>query len=298
MINYIPKGIAKTKNASMSEMEAGKYAPLLKFTKYIGAGFSTNSRFIIRLLESNANTIKTSEIYITTGENYDTPSRPIVNCINLIPSEVGYIMNEFEDHYILYVRPSKNGACISAQVLFCENISFIESYNFESFTVEPDSLDNTVEPVNGYFTLSPRGPRGIRRTGNSNGYYKIATLFARWDTLGCTYAFSICGVQNGDFDSFIAGTVYIKVRNIKADYLNVTIKTGGTTENFTNDLINIIAVPVSSDKVEIYIHLLRSWNAVQIKDEFWEYDDRDTFVRVFEPIFYETISTDNQTTLF
>ena len=298
MINYIPKGIARTKNISASDVEAGKYGPLLKFTKYIGAGFSSSSRFIIRLLEINANSIRTSEIYITTGENYNTPSAPIVNCINLIPSEVGYILNEFEDHYILYVRPSKLGGYISAQVLFCENISFIESYNFEPFIVEHDSLDNVVEPVNGYFTLTPSGPRGIKKTGTSKGYYKIATLFARWNTLGCTYAFSICNTQNGDIGSFIGGTVYIKARHTNDDYLTVTIKTGGTTENFTNDKINIIAVPVSSDKVEIYIHSLKDWNAVQIKDDFWEYDNNATYVRVFEPIFYETISTDNQTTLF
>lgn len=295
MINYIPKGIAKTNNASVSDIEAGNYAPLLKFTKYTGASFSSNSCFIIRLLETNSNIIRTSEIYITTGENYKTPSDPIVHCINLIPSEVEYIMNEFEDHYILYVRPFSSGSYISAQVLFCENISFVESYNFESFTVEPNSFDNIIEPANGYFTLAPKG---IRKTGTSAGYYKIATLSALWNTKGCTYAFSICGLQNGDTSSFIAGTVYIKARNNGSDYLRMTIKTGGTTENFTSDRINIIAVPVSSDKVEIYIHSLESWDAVQIKDEFWEYDNNATYVRVFEPIFYETISTDNQTTLF
>lgn len=295
MINCIPTGIARTKNASISDIEAGKYAPILKFTKYTGASFGSNSRFIIRLLESNSDIIRTSEIYITTGENYKTPSAPIVHCINLIPSEVEYVMNEFEDHYVLYVRPFSSGSYISAQVLFCENISFVESYHFESFTVEPNSFDNIIEPTNGYFTLTPKG---VRNTGTSKGYYKIATLSALWDTKGCTYAFSICGLQNGDTGHLVAGTVYIKARNNKSDYLRVTIKTGGTTENFTNDRINIIAVPVSSDKVEIYIHSLKDWNAFQIKDDFWEYDNNATYVRVFEPIFYETISTNNQTTLF
>lgn len=295
MINYIPKGIARTKNASASDIEAGKYAPILKFTKYTGASFSSNSRFIIRLLETNSDIIRTSEIYITTGENYKTPSAPIVHCINLIPSEVEYVMKEFEDHYILYVRPFSSGNYISAQVLFCENISFVEPYHFESFTVEPDSFDNIVEPTNGYFALTPKG---VRTTGMNKGYYKIATLSALWNTKGCTYAFSICETQNGNTGSFIAGTVYIKARHNNADYLKVTIKTGGTTENFTNDKINIIAVPVSRDKIEIYIHLLKDWNAVQIKDDFWEYDNNATYVRVFDPIFYETITTDNQTTLF
>lgn len=297
MINYIPTGIARTNNSSTSDVEAGKYAPILKFPKYIGAGFNPNSRFIIRLLEFKSSIIRTSEIYITTGESYNTSSAsaPIVNCINLIPSEVKYIMNEFEDYYILYVKSSISGCYISAQVLFCENISFVEPYNFESFTVEPNSFDNIIEPINGYFTLTPRG---IRRTGASKGYYKIATLSARWANQGCTYAFSICGLPNGDTNAIIGGTVYIKARRTDSDYLMMTIKSGGTTENFTNDRINIIAVPVSENEVEIYIHLLKDWNAVQIKDDFWNYDGSDTFVRVFEPIFYETIPTDNQTTLF
>lgn len=294
MVSNMVKSIAQTNIATAAEIESGGYAPLLKFPKYNGASFNKNSRFIFRLLQSNSDLIKTSEIYITTGENYKTPSAPIVHCINMIVPEVEYVLNELDDCYILYVRSSNSGCLVYAQVLFCENVSFVEPYNFEQFSVNPDDLDKPVRTSNGYFSFQPAGTRS---TGTDAGFYKIARMFAGYNTKGCTYAFSLCGKQNGDSE-FIGGTVYVKVRNDNKTYPKVTLKTGGTTEDFNNTTINIIAKRLNDTMVEIYIHQIKNWNALQIKDEFWDYDKINSNIAIIEPEYFETLPSGDEIRLF
>lgn len=293
MISTTLKSIAQTKQSTSSDIASGYYAPLLKFTKYTGVSFHRNSRFLIRLLSVGGAHIRKSEIYIATGENYASPSRPTVKCFNMISPEVEYLLNEHDDCYILYAKTSESGCVVHAQVLFCENISFVETYNFEPFEVDPNTLTKLIPQKIHYFpNLTPN----VRVTNNGIGYYKIATLRAEYNTMGCTYAFSVCENQNGQY-KMVGGDVYIKVRNINTSYPKVNMRLSGATEDFNKTMINIVAVATNSQEVEIYIHQPQAYGSYQIKDEFWNATAKNSKITLNEPLYVDALPPGEQTIL-
>lgn len=293
MISTTLKSIAQTKQSSSSDIASGYYAPLLKFTKYKGVSFHRNSRFLIQLLSVGGAHIRKSEIYITTGENYASPSLPTVKCFNMMNPEVDYILNEYDDCYILYVKTTEVGCVVHAQVLFCENISFVETYNFEPFEVDPNTLTKLIPQKIHYFpNLTPN----VRVTNNGIGYYKIATLRVDHNTVGCTYAFSVCENQNGQY-KMVGGDIYIKVRHINGSYPKVNMRLANSTCDFNRSMINIVAVAINSKEVEIYIHQPQAYGSYQIKDEFWNATANNSKITLNKPLFVETLPLGEQTAL-
>lgn len=265
MISESVKSFSQTVQSGNNDVASGFYAPLLKFTKYTGVSFYRNSRFLIRLLSIGGTRIRTNEIYVATGENYDSPSVAIIRNFNLTTPEVDYFIGEYDDCYILYVKSEASGSVVHAQLIYAENTSFIEPINFEKFDVDKATISEVVPQSNHYYpNLSPN----TTLSPSTAGYFKIATINVSYDALGGTCAFSFC--ENGDGHAImVGGDVYVKVRHYNANYPRVTLRASGTTNDFTQDYINVIAVATNSQTVEIYVHQPKKYVTYQVMNKFW-----------------------------
>lgn len=265
MISESVKSFAQTAQSGNNDIDNAFYAPLLKFTKYTGTSFHRSSRFLIRLLSIGGIHARTNELYVATGENYASPSIAIIRNFNLTTPEVDYFIGEYDDCYVLYVKPEVSGVVIHAQLIYAENSSFIEPINFEKFNVDKSSISKVVPQSKHYY---PKLTPNITLTPSTKGYSKIATIKVSHDTVGSTCAFSFCENANGNA-SVVGGDVYVKVRHYGSDYPRVTLRASGSTTDFKQEYINIIAVATNSQTVEIYLYQPSAYVTYQVMNKFW-----------------------------
>ena len=260
-----------TDNSTTTDIANGYYAPVMKFGKYNTVSIGKKCEFIVDVFELGNTTIMQNRLYIAS---YDNGSVSKLSFYELKNSELNCFIEDTDEYYILYVKPSVYGTSIITQVAFCRNINYAEPI-FEGFTKDVSTVTNPIRPT-GFREISLLNNKTTQNVystkpinSSAEKYIKIGSIYTPNNYQGNTVSIDIEEKQNGN-SNFIAGRVYIKTRGGESSCY-ATIRLGGATEDFRIENINVVGVRPESDssKIDLYLKLEKTYTSFLFKPNIY-----------------------------
>ena len=257
--------------STTTDISNGYYAPVMKFSKFNTVSMGKNSEFIIDIFEVGNTTIMQNRLYIAS---YDNGSVSKLSFYELKNSELNCFIEDTDEYYVLYVKPSVYGTSIITQISFCRNINYAEPV-FGGFTKDVTTVATPIRPT-GFREISllnNKTTQNVYSTNTINSstekYIKIGSIYTPNNYQGNTVSLDIEEKQNGN-SNFIAGRVYIKTRGGE-NSCYATLRLGGSTEDFRIENINVVGVRPESNTsmIDLYLKIEKAYTSFLFKPNIY-----------------------------
>ena len=217
------------------------YAKLLKFAKFQSDDlyFGESSRFIIKISLLANDYSDTCEVYVATGRDYEF-KKNYCTLNYLTKSNIRLFVEETDDSYILYVCSNKYKTRILAQVIYAENISMVDTFNFSSFDYKKEDITNKLEFEHEKLKMATENTFKSTMTVEPNRYVPFAKIKLIGNVPGFNLGLELIQSSNANSE-FSAGKIYIKSK-VQGDDIKFEMEKVYGTDDFNNDNLNIIAV--------------------------------------------------------
>lgn len=251
------------------------YAKLLKFAKFKSDDqyFSESSRFIIKISVTGNDYSDTCEVYIATGRDYEF-KKNYCTLNYLSKSNIKLFVEETDDSYILYVCSNKYKTRILAQVIYAENISMVDVFNFSNFEYRKEDISIIIEFEHEKLKMATENTFKSTMTVEPNKYIPFGKIKLIGEMSGFNVGLELIQSSNANTE-FSAGKIYIKSK-VQNDDIKFEMENVYGTDDFNNDNLNIIAVKTSwENSWTLYLEIKKAYTAYVIKPTIYNIENND-----------------------
>lgn len=274
--------IEKIAITSYNYANSNLYAKLLKFAKFKSDDqyFGESSRFIIKLSVLANDYSDTCEVYVATGRDYEF-KKNYCTLNYLTKSNIKLFVEETDDSYILYVCSNKYKTRILAQVIYAENISMVDTFNYSDFIYKKEDISNILEFEHEKLKMSTENTFKSTMTVEPNRYIPFAKIKLIGEIPGFNVGLELIQSSNANSE-FSAGKIYIKSKVQNSDIKFEMEKVYGT-DDFNNDNLNIIAVKTTwENSWTLYLEIKKAYTAYVIKPTIYNIESNDVEFSIYE----------------
>ena len=258
------------------------YAKLLKFAKFTKDDqyFGESSRFIIKLSVLANDYSDTCEVYVATGRDYEFKKNYCtLNYLN--KSNIRLFVEETDDSYILYVCSNKYKTRILAQVIYAENISMVDTFNFSSFDYRKEDISNIIEFEHEKLKMSTENTFKSTMTVEPNKYIPFAKIKLIGNMSGFNVGMELIQSSNANTE-FSAGKIYIKSK-VQDDNIKFEMEKVYGTDDFNINNLNIIAVKTTwENSWTLYLEIKKAYTGYVIKPTIYNIESNDVEFSIYE----------------
>ena len=258
------------------------YAKLLKFAKFKSNDqyFGESSRFIIKISLLANDYSDTCEVYVATGRDYEfNKNYCTLNYLN--KSNIRLFVEETDDSYILYVCSNKYKTRILAQVIYAENISMVDTFNFSSFDYNKDNIVNKLEFEHEKLKMATPNTFKSTMTVEPNKYVPFAKIKLIGNMAGFNVGMELIQSSNANTE-FSAGKIYIKSK-VQDDNIKFEMEKVYGTDDFNNNNLNIIAVKTTwENSWTLFLEIKKSYTAYIVKPTIYNIESNDVEFSIYE----------------
>lgn len=258
------------------------YAKLLKFAKFKSDDlyFGESSRFIIKLSLIGNEYSDTCEVYVATGRDYEF-KKNYCTLNYLTKSNIKLFIEETDDSYILYVCSNKYKTRILAQVIYAENISMVDTFNYSNFIYKKEDISSILEFEHEKLKMSTENTFKSTMTVEPNRYIPFAKIKLIGELPGFNVGLELIQSSNAN-NEFSAGKIYIKSKVQNSDIKFEMEKVYGTDDFNVNNL-NIIAVKTTwENSWTLYLEIKKSYTAYVVKPTIYNIESNDVEFSIYE----------------
>lgn len=251
------------------------YAKLLKFAKFKSDDqyFGESSRFIIKLSVIANDYSDTCEVYVATGRDYEF-KKNYCTLNYLTKSNIKLFVEETDDSYILYVCSNKYKTRILAQVIYAENISMVDTFNFSSFDYNKDNIVNKLEFEHEKLKMATPNTFKSTMTVEPNKYIPFAKIKLIGNMPGFNVGMELIQSSNANTE-FSAGKIYIKAK-VQDDNIKFEMEKVYGTDDFNINNLNIIAVKTTwENSWTLYLEIKKAYTAYVVKPTIYNIESND-----------------------
>lgn len=251
------------------------YAKLLKFAKFKSDDqyFGESSRFIIKISVTGNDYSDTCEVYIATGRDYEF-KKNYCTLNYLSKSNIKLFVEETDDSYILYVCSNKYKTRILAQVIYAENISMVDVFNFSNFEYRKEDISKIIEFEHEKLKMATENTFKSTMTVEPNKYIPFAKIKLIGNMPGFNVGMELIQSSNANAE-FSAGKIYIKSK-VQDDDIKFEMEKVYGTDDFNNDNLNIIAVKTSwENSWTLYLEIKKAYTAYVVKPTIYNIESND-----------------------
>ena len=258
------------------------YAKLLKFAKFQSDDlyFGESSRFIIKISLLANDYSDTCEVYVATGRDYEF-KKNYCTLNYLTKSNIRLFVEETDDSYILYVCSNKYKTRILAQVIYAENISMVDTFNFSSFDYKKEDITNKLEFEHEKLKMATENTFKSTMTVEPNRYVPFAKIKLIGNVPGFNLGLELIQSSNANSE-FSAGKIYIKSK-VQGDDIKFEMEKVYGTDDFNNDNLNIIAVQTTwENSWTLFLEIKKSYTAYIVKPTIYNIESNDVEFSIYE----------------
>ena len=258
------------------------YAKLLKFAKFQSDDlyFGESSRFIIKISLLSNDYSDTCEVYVATGRDYEF-KKNYCTLNYLTKSNIKLFVEETDDSYILYVCSNKYKTRILVQVIYAENISMVDTFNYSDFIYKKEDISSILEFEHEKLKMSTENTFKSTMTVEPNRYIPFAKIKLIGEMPGFNVGLELIQSSNANSE-FSAGKIYIKSKVQNSDIKFEMEKVYGT-DDFNNDNLNIIAVKTTwENSWTLYLEIKKAYTAYVIKPTIYNIESNDVEFSIYE----------------
>ena len=258
------------------------YGKLLKFAKFKSDDqyFGESSRFIIKLSVIGNDYSDTCEVYVATGHDYEF-NKNYCTLNYLSKSNIKLFMEETDDSYILYVCSNKYKTRILAQVIYAENVSMVDTFNFSNFDHRKEDITNAIEFEHEKLKMTTENTFKSTMTVEPNRYVPFAKIKLIGNMAGFNVGIELIQSSNANTE-FSAGKIYIKSK-VQDDNIKFEMEKVYGTDDFNNDNLNIIAVKTTwENSWTLYLEIKKAYTAYVIKPTIYNIESNDVEFSIYE----------------
>lgn len=258
------------------------YAKLLKFAKFKSDDqyFGESSRFIIKLSLIGNDYSDTCEVYIATGRDYEF-KKNYCTLNYLTKSNIRLFIEETNDSYILYVCSNKYKTRILAQVIYAENISMIDTFNFSSFDCNKDNITNKLEFEHEKLKMSTPNTFKSTMTVEPNTYVPFAKIKLIGNMPGFNAGLELIQSSNANSE-FSAGKIYLKAK-VQNEDIHFEMEKVYGTDDFNTENLNIIAVKTTwENSWTLYLEIKKAYTAYVVRPTIYNIESNDVEFNIYE----------------
>ena len=258
------------------------YAKLLKFAKFKSNDqyFGESSRFIIKISLIANDYSDTCEVYVATGRDYEF-KKNYCTLNYLTKSNIRLFVEETNDSYILYVCSNKYKTRILAQVIYAENISMVDTFNFSNFNHRKEDITNIIEFDHEKLKMATPNTFKSTMTIEPNKYVAFAKIKLIGNMAGFNVGMELIQSSNANSE-FSAGKIYIKAKVQDNDIKFEMEKVYGTDDFNVNNL-NIIAVKTTwENSWTLYLEIKKAYTAYIVKPTIYNIESNDVEFSIYE----------------
>ena len=251
------------------------YAKLLKFAKFKSDDqyFGESSRFIIKLSVIGNDYSDTCEVYVATGRDYEF-KKNYCTLNYLTKSNIRLFMEETDDSYILYVCSNKYKTRVLAQVVYSENISMVDTFNFSTFDYRKEDIQNILEFDHEKLKMATSNTFKSTMTVEPNKYIPFAKIKLIGNMAGFNVGMELIQSSNANTE-FSAGKIYIKSK-VQDDNIKFELEKVYGTDDFNRDNLNIIAVKTTwENSWTLYLEIKKAYTAYVVKPTIYNIESND-----------------------
>ena len=258
------------------------YAKLLKFAKFKSDDqyFGESSRFIIKISLIANDYSDTCEVYVATGHDYEF-KKNYCTLNYLTKSNIRLFMEETDDSYILYVCSNKYKTRILAQVIYAENISMVDTFNFSNFDHRKEDITNVIEFEHEKLKMATPNTFKSTMTIEPNRYIPFAKIKLIGNMAGFNVGMELIQSSNANTE-FSAGKIYIKSK-VQDDNIKFEMEKVYGTDDFNNDNLNIIAVKTTwENSWTLFLEIKKAYTAYIVKPTIYNIETNDVEFSIYE----------------
>ena len=258
------------------------YAKLLKFAKFKSDDqyFGESSRFIIKISLIANDYSDTCEVYVATGHDYEF-KKNYCTLNYLTKSNIRLFMEETDDSYILYVCSNKYKTRILAQVIYAENISMVDTFNFSNFDHRKEDITNVIEFEHEKLKMATPNTFKSTMTVEPNRYIPFAKIKLIGNMAGFNVGMELIQSSNANTE-FSAGKIYIKSK-VQDDNIKFEMEKVYGTDDFNNDNLNIISVKTTwENSWTLFLEIKKAYTAYIVKPTIYNIETNDVEFSIYE----------------
>ena len=258
------------------------YAKLLKFAKFKSDDqyFGESSRFIIKISLIANDYSDTCEVYVATGHDYEF-KKNYCTLNYLTKSNIRLFMEETDDSYILYVCSNKYKTRILAQVIYAENISMVDTFNFSNFDHRKEDITNVIEFEHEKLKMATPNTFKSTMTIEPNRYIPFAKIKLIGNMAGFNVGMELIQSSNANTE-FSAGKIYIKSK-VQDDNIKFEMEKVYGTDDFNNDNLNIISVKTTwENSWTLFLEIKKAYTAYIVKPTIYNIETNDVEFSIYE----------------
>ena len=258
------------------------YAKLLKFAKFKSDDqyFGESSRFIIKLSVIGNDYSDTCEVYVATGRDYEF-NKNYCTLNYLSKSNIKLFMEETDDNYVLYVCSNKYKTRILAQVIYAENVSMVDTFNFSNFDHRKEDITNVIEFEHEKLKMATPNTFKSTMTIEPNRYIPFAKIKLIGNMAGFNVGMELIQSSNANTE-FSAGKIYIKSK-VQDDNIKFEMEKVYGTDDFNNDNLNIISVKTTwENSWTLFLEIKKAYTAYIVKPTIYNIESNDVEFSIYE----------------
>ena len=258
------------------------YAKLLKFAKFKSDDqyFGESSRFIIKISLIANDYSDTCEVYVATGRDYEF-KKNYCTLNYLTKSNIRLFMEETDDSYILYVCSNKYKTRILAQVIYAENISMVDTFNFSNFDHRKEDITNIIEFEHEKLKMATPNTFKSTMTIEPNKYIPFAKIKLIGNMAGFNVGMELIQSSNANTE-FSAGKIYIKSK-VQDDNIKFEMEKVYGTDDFNNNNLNIISVKTTwENSWTLFLEIKKAYTAYIVKPTIYNIESNDVEFSIYE----------------
>ena len=258
------------------------YAKLLKFAKFKSDDqyFGESSRFIIKISLIANDYSDTCEVYVATGHDYEF-KKNYCTLNYLTKSNIRLFMEETDDSYILYVCSNKYKTRILAQVIYAENISMVDTFNFSNFDHRKEDITNVIEFEHEKLKMATPNTFKSTMTIEPNRYIPFAKIKLIGNMAGFNVGMELIQSSNANTE-FSAGKIYIKSK-VQDDNIKFEMEKVYGTDDFNNNNLNIISVKTTwENSWTLFLEIKKAYTAYIVKPTIYNIETNDVEFSIYE----------------
>ena len=278
--------IARKSITNANRSRTDMYAPLLDFSKYTKFHFGDNSCFILKVSMIGYYEVDTCEIYITTGYDYELKQSYCTAKFLTQPKKMKFYIYNGDEVYRLYGCTNTYNTKIVTQVIYANNISYIEPISFKNFTVNKANQD--VERVidisipNAGIISDNTYTTSLTTTSGSGNYTKLMDVHLTTNPLGCAFDIEFLQNSNGN-TQFGCGKICCKARYQDENGIVFQMHNVYGNVHWNKDNINIIAVKTTwTNQWTLYLEIKQAWTSYMFKSSIHNFNNKDIIVNFYE----------------
>ena len=274
--------IQKIAITDYSYANSNLYAKLLKFAKFKSDDqyFGESSRFIIKISLIGNDYSDTCEVYVATGRDYEF-KKNYCTLNYLTKSNIRLFVEETNDSYILYVCSNKYKTRILAQVIYAENISMVDTFNFSSFDYNKDNIVNKLEFEHEKIKMATPNTFKSTMTVEPNKYIPFAKIKLIGNMAGFNVGMELIQSSNANTE-FSAGKIYIKSK-VQDDNIKFEMEKVYGTDDFNNNNLNIISVKTTwENSWTLFLEIKKAYTAYIVKPTIYNIESNDVEFSIYE----------------